>query len=91
MLFVFCLYRDRGQCTIQFDEYVVITGGIDHQQFSTSATVAAYNDYGDRRDLQPLVEGRGFHGCGHYIDNDGNMVNIPYLKFLKKICYNQST
>jgi len=67
-------YNDgnSGQCTIQFDDYVVITGGLN----GYSTTVAAYNDYGDRRDLQPLVEGRGFHGCGHYIDNDGNMVYL---------------
>ena len=72
------LYRYGGQCTIQFDDYVVITDGLGSGVFS-SATVAAYNDYGDRTDLPSLEKGRGHHGCGHYIDDDGNLVNCQAL------------
>merc|ERR1711973_964132 len=55
---------NAGQCNIQFDDYVVITGG--YVGFST--TVAAYDNVGHRRPLPPLIEGRGFHGCGYYND-----------------------
>jgi len=64
-----------GQCSIQFDDYVVITGGYDASG-SISATVAAFNDDGFLYYFPPLVEARGLHGCGHYIDNDGNMVYL---------------
>merc|ERR1712198_66262 len=64
-----------GQCNIQFDDYVVITGG-GYGDSSYSTTVVAYNDDGFLYYLPPLVEGRAFHGCGHYIDNDGNMVYL---------------
>ena len=55
---------------------MVITGGYD----GYSATVAAYDDSGFLYYLPSLLEGRGFHGCGHYIDDDGNMVKIPFLR-----------
>merc|ERR1712243_3268 len=48
-----------GQCSIQFDNYVIITGG-GYSVVSTSVfytTVTAYNDEGGLIDLQPLVEG----------------------------------
>jgi len=63
---------DSGQCSIQFDNYVVITGGYD----GFSATVAAYDDSGFLYYLPSLLEGRALHGCGHYIDDDGNMVYL---------------
>ena len=75
---IFFPFRNAGQCTIQFDDYVIITGG----WYGFSNKVVLYEDDGHLIDLNPLVHGRAFHGCGHYIDNDGNMVNIPYLKFL---------
>ena len=62
---------------------MVITGG----WIGYSATVAAYDDNGFLYYLPSLLEGRAFHACGHYINDDGNMVNIPYSKF----CFKQST
>jgi len=68
---------NTARCSIKFDDYVVITGGWDESTpGSVSATVAAYNDDGFLYYLPPLVEERAFHGCGHYIDNDGNMVYL---------------
>jgi len=65
-----------GQCTIQFDNYVIITGGTYLGNTFFSTTVAAYNDNGFLYYLPPLVEGRFFHGCGHYIDDVGNLVYL---------------
>merc|ERR1711973_1020929 len=65
-----------GQCTIQFDNYVIITGGTYLGTTFFSTTVAAYNDNGFLYSLPPLLEGRYFHGCGHYIDDDGNLVYL---------------
>jgi len=67
-------YNDgnAGQCTIQFDDHVIITGG----WYGFSKKVVVYKHDGHLKDLKPLVHGRGFHGCGHYIDNDGNMVYL---------------
>jgi len=67
-------YNDgnSGQCTIQFEDYVVITGG----WIGYSATVAAYDDNGFLYYLPSLLEGRAFHACGHYINDDGNMVYL---------------
>jgi len=61
-----------GQCTIQFDNYVVITGGFN----GFVRTVAAYDENGNRNPLPSLVEGRAHHGCGHYIDGSGDMVYL---------------
>ena len=62
---------------------MIITGG----EGGFSATVAAYDDNGFLKLLPSLVEGRGFHGCGHYIDGSGDMVkyiltslNFNYVK-----------
>ena len=63
-------FRYQGKCTIQFDNYVVITGGYA----DVSATVDVFDDNGFLKALPSLVEGRGFHGCGHYIDDIGNLV-----------------
>jgi len=64
-----------GQCNIQFDDYVVITGG-GYGATSYYTTVVAYNDDDFQYSLPNLVEARAFHGCGHYIDDDGNLVYL---------------
>ena len=59
----------REACTIQFDDYVIITGGKNSKE-----TVSKYNDNGFSNDLPPLNTGRYGHGCGHYINEKDELV-----------------
>ena len=59
----------RSACAIQFDDYVVLTGG-DY----TLSVVSVYNIDGWVEDLPDLNEGRQEHGCGHYVYNSQTIV-----------------
>ena len=66
-------------CSIQFDDYVVVTGGISGncEGGSTSCgvtTVAAYDENGWTEDLPTLNQGRFHHGCNSYIGQNNELV-----------------
>ena len=61
-------------CTIELEDKVIVTGGVPYPQMGQK--VVEYNAYGWVKDLPDLNEKRGYHGCGHYVDNNNNMVNI---------------
>ena len=63
------IYKIRCACAIQFDEYVVVTGGA-----FTMSIVSVYNIDGWVEDLSDLSEGRAAHGCGHYVNNNQTIV-----------------
>ena len=63
------MYKIRCACAIQFDEFVVVTGGL-----YTLTTVSVYNIHGWVEDLSDLNEGRVEHGCGHYVNNNQTIV-----------------
>ena len=76
-----CVYF-RNACSIQFNEKVIVTGGA-----STKSTVSVYNFGGWVEDLPVLNTGRWYHGCGHYVDNNNDIVRLVlYLFLLIFIC-----
>jgi len=64
-------YKTKDACSIQFEDFVVITGG-----FSTKTIVSRYDENGWVMDLPGLNSGRHSHGCGHFYNNDNNMVYL---------------
>ena len=79
-----CVYF-RDACSIQFNEKVIVTGGL-----YTTRTVSVYNIEGWMEDLPDLNTGRLYHGCGHYVDNNNNIVRLV-LVFLLLIFISRST
>jgi len=66
----FTLIQDtRYACSIPDTDSVILTGGRDTMQ-----TVARYNLQGFVEHLPSMQEGRRYHGCGSYHNNDGQMV-----------------
>ena len=53
------------------DDQVIVTRGGGHDEDK----VTLYNHYGFVKDLPSLNYGRRQHGCGHYINTGGEMVN----------------
>ena len=59
----------REACAIQFDDYVIITGGTNSLDI-----VSKYTDTGFVEDLPNLLSGRYGHGCGHYTNENNELV-----------------
>ena len=72
-----------ASCTIELEDKVIVTGGVPSPEMSKK--VVEYNAYGWVKDLPDLNEERDFHGCGHYVDNNNNMVNIAFQNHLESI------
>ena len=72
-----CLYF-RNACSIQFDEKVIVTGGY----YYTGTTVSVYDIGGWVEDLPDLNTGRNDHGCGHYVDNNNDIVRLVLVLLL---------
>ena len=54
---------------------------------STRSTVSVYHIGGWVEDLPDLNTGRWGHGCGHYVDNNNDIVRLVlYLFLLIFIC-----
>ena len=76
-----CLYF-RYACSIQLNEKVIVIGGE-----YTETTVSVYDIGGWVEDLPVLNTGRWDHGCGHYVDNNNDIVRLVlYLFLLIFIC-----
>ena len=70
---------DSRACGIadEDDDTYIITGGRDTQtQVLAQTTVSRYNNNGWKEDLPSLNTGRYEHGCGSYLNNDGNRVSL---------------
>jgi len=70
-----------GGCSIQFDEYVIITGGIKDCENDDCTnprvdTVSKYNIEGWVEYLPSLNTARSQNGCGHYINSNGEVVYL---------------
>ena len=63
----------RLACPIELDDHVIVTGGAG--QGGGLKRVDVYTLAGWSGELPPLITGRRGHGCGHYVDTDGNEVN----------------
>ena len=59
-------------CTIQLEDWVVVTGGTDRPD----STVSVYDVNGWVEDLPDLNQGRDEHGCGYYVDSSNNIVSL---------------
>ena len=66
--FINCTFT-REACSIQFDDYVIITGGT----YSLDI-VSNYTDNGWEKYLPNLLSGRYGHGCGHYTNENNELV-----------------
>ena len=51
--------------------YVLLTGGA---YTTTLTTVSQYNQDGWVRDLPDLLQGRFWHGCSYFTNNEGSQV-----------------
>ena len=75
------MHSFRAGCSIQFDEFVIITGGIkdcDNDDCTNPRvdTVSKYNIDGWVEYLPSLNTARSGNGCGHYINSNEEVVNL---------------
>ena len=59
-------------CTIQLEDWVVVTGGTDRDY----KTVSIYDVNGWVEDLPDLNQARDEHGCGYYVDSNNDIVSL---------------
>ena len=71
-----CVYF-REACSIQLDDKFIVTGG----QYNMT-TVSVYDIGGWVEDLPDLNDGRCNHGCGHYVDNNNDIVRLVLVLLL---------
>jgi len=64
-------YSTSDACSIQFENYVLITGG-----HYTLTTVSKYDEIGWLEDFPSLNDGRHSHGCGHYYNSNNDLVYL---------------
>ena len=64
----------RNPCSIELENYVIVTGGGQFGEEISYNTVSVYDTAGWVQDLPSLNKGRFFHGCGRYTDSSGKMV-----------------
>ena len=69
LCFEACFYFSEA-CSIELYEKVIITG-----RYLDNTRVDVYSLIGWIMELPKLNEGRHGHGCGHYWNSDGMMVN----------------
>ena len=67
-----CLFY-RYACSIELEERVILTGGVDYP-----SKVSVYTIEGWQQDLADLGQGRRLHGCGHYTNKDNLVVKFIY-------------
>ena len=63
----------RSACSIQLEEMVILTGGLDYEEEPTTR-VTVYNKNGFLADWPHLQTSRYEHGCGHFINADKKVV-----------------
>ena len=63
----------RSACSIQLEEMVILTGGLDYEEEPTTR-VTVYNKNGFLADWPHLQTSRYDHGCGHFINADKEVV-----------------
>ena len=78
------MHSFRAGCSIQFDEFVIITGGIkdcDNDDCTNPRvdSVSKYNIDGWVEYLPSLNTARSGNGCGHYINSNEEVVNLYNL------------
>jgi len=66
-------------CSISFYDYVVISGGAGAPQ-----SVNVFNENGWVKELPSHIEGRWYHGCGHYNNDEGKLVYLVVGGFEEK-------
>ena len=66
-------------CSIKLNDKVIVTGGKNRSEFGMNQ-VSTYNVNGFLENLPNLNVRRLLHGCGHYINVEGNEVQI--LKYI---------
>ena len=63
----------RRACSIGLPEMFILTGGI-----YTMTTVSRYSINGWMEDLPELNEGRRYHGCGYFYNDDMQTVSFRH-------------
>ena len=67
---MFCFYISDA-CTIDLPEMFILTGGLYSEK-----KVSRYATNGWMEDLPELNEGRTYHGCGYYYNDEMERVGI---------------
>ena len=73
----------RLACSIEFDDKVVITGGLQDPEtweFLGIGTVSVYDVNGFVNYLPNMTIGRLEHGCGHYVNSNNKIVRLKTVK-----------
>ena len=60
-------------------EKVVITGSGQWHMNKTSAIVSVYNMTGWIEDWPSMKYARFYHGCGHYVNNENEKVDLNFV------------
>lgn len=72
-------YPTSDACPIEFEDKVIMTGGGDIYSYEENPVVnrvSVYNINGWMEDLPSMHDKRASHGCGHYINNNNQMVYL---------------
>jgi len=64
----------KHSCSIQFNDYVVVAGGLYGSQADT--IVVQYGSEGHIGDLPRFNNRRYSHGCGSFVNDEGNLVYL---------------
>ena len=70
--------NSSDSCTIQLKDKVIVTGGWS-DYYLDARKVVAYNLDGWLEDLPDMIDLRYGHGCGHFTNTDGVLVDCKYL------------
>ena len=76
----------RAACSIEFDDKVVVTGGWGDGWGIKRVTV--YDVHGFVEFLPNMIHGRKDHGCGHYINNNNEIVKFILFTNFSNIVMN---
>jgi len=71
MEFFDLFYDIVNACSIEFEDTVILTGGA-----YTMTKASVYSIDGYLEDLPDLKEGKRGHGCGHYVNEDNELVYL---------------
>ena len=65
----------RFACSIELQDFVILTGGYDVSYHGPMAQATIYNQQGFQADLPSLNTGRHSHACGHFVNMDMQAVS----------------
>ena len=75
MLVDISYHHIRFACSIELQDFVILTGGYDMSYHGPMDQATIYNQLGFQADLPSLNTGRYSHACGHFVNMDMQAVS----------------